>query len=100
MAIAEELSNLPPVRVFAPEYVEPEHPSTVEDLNITVRSVCMIEGAWMERLLNSVNFSDYESRCTLTACFRTSGVFERLEEMEYRKATRSAFYDLEFEYKK
>jgi len=102
MAIAEELSHLPPVRVFAPEYVEPEIvPESSEDLKITVfDDVYAIEGAWMERLLSSVNLSDLESRMYFDRMLRGSGLFERLEEMGIREGDTVSIYDLEFEYKR
>lgn len=102
MAIAEELSHLPPVHVFAPEYVEPEIvPETVEDLEITVSGdVYSIEGAWIERLMNSVNFSDHESRMYFDRMLRGSGLFERLEEMGIDEGDTVSIYGLEFEYRK
>ena len=102
MAIAEELSHLPPVHVFAPEYVEPEiFPETVEDLEITVSGdVYSIEGAWIERLMNSVNFSDHESRMYFDRMLRGSGLFERLEEMGIDEGDTVSIYGLEFEYRK
>lgn len=102
MAIAEELSHLPPVRVFAPEYVEPEIvPETAEDLQITVSGdVYSIEGPWIERLMNSINFSDHESRMYFDRMLRGSGLFERLEEMGIDEGDTVRIYSLEFEYRK
>jgi len=101
-AIAEELKNLPPVRVFKPEYVEPEpQPESPENFEITVEDgVYSIEGAWMERLLESVNLYDYESRMYFERKLRDSGVYERLEEMGIQEGDTVRIYDLEFEYKK
>lgn len=102
MAIAEELSRLPPVRVFTPDYVEPEVvPAKAEDLKITAYDdVYAVEGAWMERLLNSVNLSDLESRMFFDRMLRGSGLFERLEEMGIREGDTVSIYNLEFEYRK
>jgi GTP-binding protein len=102
LAIAEELSHLPPVRVFRSEYVEPETvPETPDDLIYTAENgVYSIEGAWMERLIGSVNFSDYESRMYFERRLRDAGVYERLEEMGIQEGDAVRIYDLEFEYKK
>jgi len=102
LAIAEKLKNLPPVRVFKPEYVEPETGlETADDLIFTVEDgVYSIEGAWIERLLNSVNLYDYESRMYFERRLRNAGVYERLEEMGIEEGDTVRIYELEFEYKK
>ncbi len=103
MAIADELSRLPPVHVFAPDYVEPEAvPESIDDLTITVvdGNVYVIEGAWMERLLGSINFSDFESRMFFDRTLRNSGLFDRLENMGIQEGDTVSIYNLEFEYKK
>lgn len=103
MAIAEELSQLPPVQVFAADYVAPEPvPESIDDLTITVEdgNVYIIEGAWMERLLGSINFSDFESRMFFDRTLRSSGLFDRLEGMGIQEGDTVSIYDLEFEYKK
>lgn len=101
-AAAEELSNLPPVLVYEPEYVEKEPElDTSENLAIEVcDDVWMIEGVWLERLVRNVNFSDHESRMYFDRMLRNSGLFERLEEMGIKEGDTVSIYNLEFEYKK
>ena len=41
--------------------------------------VWVVEGAWMQRLLGSINFADNESRMYFDRVLRESGVFERME---------------------
>lgn len=101
-AAAEELKKLPPIKVFEPEYVEPEIPQeTADDLKIEVEDdVFFIEGPWMERLLDRVNLSDSESILYFDKVLRKAGVFERLEAMGINEGDTVSIYNWEFIYKK
>lgn len=101
-AAAEELRKLPPIKVFEPEYVEPEvRPETAEDLTIQVEDdIFFIEGPWMERLLDRVNLSDNESRLYFDRVLRNAGVFDRLEAMGIKEGDTVSIYNWEFIYKK
>jgi len=100
--IAEELSNLPPVRIFESEYVAPlevrdNHNIEISRLN---GDVYMVEGEWIKRAMGSVNFSDHESRLYFERLLRTHGVFDKLEERGVQEGDTIIIYDLEFEYVK
>lgn len=58
----------------------------------------VISGPWLERLLNDINFDDYESRMYFDRQLRQSGLFERLESMGIHDGNTVSIYDLEFEY--
>lgn len=103
LAAAEKLSQLPPIQVFEPDYVEPEPElgGTVENLSITVEDgVYRVEGEWLDRLLDSINFGDSESRMYFDRTLRSSGLFERLEAMGINEGDTVCLYELDFEYKK
>ncbi len=98
--IAEELSKLPPIRVFEAEYVAPveirdNHDIVISRLN---GDVYMVEGDWIKRAMGSVNFSDHESRLYFEKLLRTHGVFDKLEERGVQEGDTIIIYDLEFEY--
>jgi len=97
-----ELSKLPPVTVFEPDYVpKPRLRGDPEDLVIEVYDdVWTIEGLWMEQLLQNVNFSDFESRMFFERVLRSSGVYKRLEDMGISDGDTVSIYNLEFEYTK
>lgn len=101
--IARELSQLPPVKVYEPEYIPPQE---VRDGNHDVEitrlngDVYMVEGEWIKRAMGSVNFSDYESRLYFERLLRNNGVFDRLEERGVQEGDTVVIYDLEFEYVK
>ena len=101
-AAAAELAKLPPVTVFEPEYVPKKQlQGSPEDLSIQVYDdVWTIEGPWMERLIQNVNFSDYESRMYFEKVLRNAGVYRRLEDMGIKEGDTVSIYDLEFEYVK
>lgn len=100
--VAGELSKLPPVRVYEPEYVKraPEI-GTAEELQIQiVDGTWIIEGPWLERLMSNINFGDFESRTYFDKQLRAAGLFDRLENMGIQDGDIVSLYDLEFEYQK
>ena len=99
-AAARELSKLPPVTVFEPDYVPKQRMrGSPEDLVIEVHGdVWTIEGPWMERLVQNVNFSDHESRMFFERVLRNAGVYKRLEGMGIKEGDTVSIYNLEFEY--
>ena len=98
---AEKLSALPPIPAFEADYVAPEpETGTAEDLVITNEDdMWTVEGPWLQRIVASVNFSDYESRMYFDRVLRESGVFARMEEMGVKDGDTVSIYDLMFEYK-
>ena len=99
-AAAAELSKLPPMTVYEPDYVrKPRLRGNPEDLLIEVYDdVWTIEGQWVERLVQNVNFSDYESRMFFERVLRNAGVYRRLEEMGIKQGDTVSIYNLEFDY--
>ncbi len=102
MAAAQLLQSLPPIRVFEADYVEEANiPETCDDLKIEViDGIYFIEGPWIERLLETVNFEDTESRMYFDRVLRNSGLFNRLEDMGICEGNTVDIYGLEFEYRK
>ena len=99
-AAAAELAELPPPIIYEPEYIpSTELEGTPEELKIEVfDDVWTIEGAWIERLMQNINFSDYESRMYFDRRLRSTGVFARLEEMGIKNGDTVSIYNLEFEF--
>jgi GTP-binding protein len=62
--------------------------------------VWIVEGGWMERLVDRVNFSDSESRMYFDRMLRSSGLFERLEAMGIEEGDTVSIYNLDFEYRR
>lgn len=100
--VAAELAHLPPVRIFAPNYVEKAPDiGTAEDVQIHVYDdVWSIDGEWLKRLVSNTNFTDYESRMFFDRTLRNSGIFDRMEQMGIHEGDTVSIYNLEFEYKR
>ena len=100
--IAAELSELPPVIVYEPEYVpRPPQIDTSEPLSITRDGdTWLVDGPWLQRLMANVNFSDYESRMYFDKMLRQSGLYDQLEQMGIEDGHIVSLYNLEFEYQR
>lgn len=101
-AAAAELAKLPPVKVYESEYVyRPPQVDTAQPLEIRHEDdVWIVEGAWLQRVMANVNFSDYESRSWFERILRQSGLYDKLEEMGIRDGDLVSLYNLEFEYRR
>ena len=101
-AAAGELAHLPPVIVYEPEYVErPPEVDTADPLTIQhLDDVWIVEGPWLQKIMVNVNFSNYESRNWFDRVLRSSGLFDRLEEMGIQDGDLVSMYNLEFEYQR
>ncbi len=100
--VAQKLQTLPPVTIYEPEYVEIiEAPVDPRDFEIEhYGSTWLITGAWLERLMQNINFDDYESRNHFDMQLRKVGLFARLEEMGIQDGDTVDIYDFEFEYQR
>ena len=100
--VAQQLTTLPPVTIYEPEYVEvieaPADPSALEIDHLG--STWVISGTWLEWLVMNINFDDYESRNHFDLQLRKCGLFKRLEEMGIQDGDIVSIYDLEFEYQR
>ncbi len=95
------LRELPPIASYEADYVPPE-PKVDSSGDLTIEKfddMWLVEGPWLQRLVATVNFSDYESRMFFDRILRESGVFERMEEMGVKDGDTVCMYDLMFEYK-
>ena len=100
--VAEKLRTLPPVTIYEPEYVEvieaPADPSAFQIEHYG--NTWLITGTWLERLMQNINFDDYESRNHFDMQLRKCGLFARLEEMGIADGDTVDIYDFEFEYQR
>ena len=98
---AHKLASLPPVISFEADYVPPAPViDTSEELDIQhFDDMWIVEGPWLQRLVATINFDDYESRMYFDRVMRESGVYERMEKMGVRDGDTVSMYDLMFEYK-
>ena len=100
--IAGKLAALPPVTIYEPEYVKPlAEAGDASDLRIErYDDLWVVSGQWLQKLLNDINFDDYESRMYFDRQLRKSGLFDRLEEQGIEDGDTVSIYDFEFDYTK
>ena len=100
--IAEKLRTLPPVTIYEPEYVAPvtEAGDPSELVIEHLGNTWLITGTWLERLIQNINFDDYESRNYFDTQLHKCGLFARLEEMGIQDGDTVDIYDFVFEYQR
>ncbi|MGM9612018.1 MAG: GTPase ObgE [Butyricicoccus sp.] len=95
----EALQELPPVFIYEPEYVPEEAEVTERDITIEkVEDYYVVGGAWIDKLMGSVNTDDYESRQYMDRMLKNAGVYDRLEQMGVQEGDFVVIGDMEFEY--
>ena len=100
--VAEKLRTLPPVTIYEPEYVEVIAEAGDPDA-LTIEhegSTWLVTGQWLERLIQDINFDDYESRNYFDQQLRKCGLFARLEEMGIQDGDTVDIYDWQFDYQR
>ena len=100
--VAQRLRTLPPVTIYEPEYVAPvAEAGDPRNLEIDhLGHTWVISGVWLDRLVQNINFDDYEARNHFDQLLRKSGLFARLEEMGIEDGDTVNIYDIEFEYQR
>ena len=100
-ACAAKLAEIPPVPPYEADYVPPEpEVGTSDELQIRhFDDLWVVEGPWLQRLMSSINFGDYESRMYFDRVLRQSGLFDRLEAMGIEEGDTVSIYDLDFEFR-
>ena len=98
---AAMLSTLPPIAVYEPDYVPPAPDlGSPEDVEIEEDDgVWYVSGPWMDRLVSTVNFTDYESRMYFDKSLRDAGIYERMEALGIRDGDTLSICGMTFEYK-
>ena len=98
---AARLATLPPIAVYEPDYV-PKEPDLGSPEDVEIREedeLWVAEGPWMDRLVSTVNFSDYESRMYFDKMLRENGIYERMEALGIRDGDTISICGMTFEYR-
>ncbi|MBR5536697.1 MAG: GTPase ObgE [Clostridia bacterium] len=96
-----ELEQLPPVEVFEAEMSLEEPVLNPErDIQITrgPDAIFYVSGAWVEKIVGSVNFGEYESRMYFERTLRKAGVFDMLEARGIQEKDTVDVLGIQFEY--
>lgn len=97
--IWDALRELPPVLTYEADFVPVEETVTERDWQIEkVEDYYVVSGAWVEKIMESVNTDDYESRQFMDRSLKNAGVYAKLEEMGVQEGDFVVIGNMEFEY--
>ena len=99
-SVEEKLSKLPPIATYEVEKLPEDLFEQHEDkLEVTKRDgIFFVTGAKVLRLVQSVNFDDYESLQYFQKMLATLGVSEALRQAGVHEGNTVCIYDFEFEF--
>lgn len=102
--ISVKLRDLPPLKIYEADYVvEEETTVDLESEEITVKNVngvYYVEAPRIVKVIESINFNDYESSSYFQKVLRNSGIIEALEAKGIKDGDTVNIYDVEFDYYK
>ena len=99
-AVAELLPTLPPIRHFSEETEADAEDRLTDDFSISVdaEGIYEVSGPAMQRLVDSVNFDDYESLNWFHRTLRRIGVIEALRKEGAGEGSTVRIGDMEFDF--
>ncbi len=95
------LEELPETLVFEAEFVPEQHKIDKTDKSFEVyvnNGVYYVEAQWLAKIMQSINYDDYESLNYFQKVLRTNGIIEKLEEMGIKEGDTVSIYDFEFDF--
>ena len=102
--ISVKLRDLPPLKIYEADFeVEEETTIDLESEEITVNNVngtYFVEAPRIVKVIESINFNDYESMAYFQKVLRNSGIIAVLEEKGIQDGDTVNIYDVEFDYYK
>lgn len=97
--IQEKLSKLPPIMKYEEEPVKEVKVNNSKEFNITVKDgVYYIEGEWLLKVIDSIDFDDYESLQYFQKVLMDSGINDALKQKGINDGDSVNIYDFEFEF--
>ena len=92
------LPTLPPLAYYEEEYKAPEQEET-DQVTVTKKNgVYTVEGEWLKRLCNDINFDDYESLMYFQRVLRERGVIDALEKAGIEEGDTVSVHGIEFDF--
>lgn len=102
--IAKKLKDLPPIRIYTPEYApvdEFEKDEAEAEITITRENdIFHVECPRIIKVLDSINFNDRESFAYFQKILRSSGIIDALENKGITDGQTVELYGVEFDYYK
>lgn len=97
--VARTLSELPPLKVYEPDFVRPEIRQPDRSFEVTVEDgIYYVDAPWLENLMSTINPDDYESLQYFQRVLRESGIIDRLDQMGIGEGDTVDIQGFQFEY--
>ena len=97
--VYRELENIPKEPLYDVIEVVPEVDNKTDDFTVTVENgVYVVEGGYIEYLINSTNFDDNESVQHFQTALKRKGIIAALEEKGIEENDTVRMYDIEFDF--
>jgi GTP-binding protein len=93
--------ELPPMKIYESEIIEEEAEIGKDSREINIikeKGVYIVEGEWLFKLVNSVNFDDRESVMYFQRVLNKAGVIDRLREAGASDGDTVSMYEVEFDF--
>ena len=101
--IVELYPSLPPMKIYESEMIEQEPETGKESHDVTItaekeKGIYTVEGEWLFKVVNSVNFDDRESVMYFQRVLNKSGVIEKLRTAGINEKDTVSIYGAEFDF--
>ena len=97
--IAKKLDELPPAKLFEPEYFESKYTQNDDVLEIkNINGVYEVKSRWLEKLIDSVNFEDYDSMCYFQNSINKYGLTDELKKAGAKEGDTVRVNEIEFDF--
>ena len=104
LAVWNAVKQLPPIKVYETEYVEPASTFDPKDRSVKIArldgSFWSVEGEWLLRIMRGINFGEYESLQYFQRILQNEGVIKELVKAGVKEGDTVDIYDFEFEYQR
>lgn len=99
-AVTTKLKELPPLKTYESDFVEENFEvDHSREVTVTVEEgVFVVNGEWLKRLMNNINFDDTDSFKYFQRVLRTSGVIAALEKAGIDEGNTVDIYGLQFDF--
>ena len=95
---AQKLSELPPAYLFSPDSDLHDVPEE-DSIKVTKeKNVYYVESSWLKKLINSVNFDDYDSMSYFQDSITKSGLTDELKSKGIKQGDTVSIDGIEFEF--
>jgi len=96
--VSSELQKLPPMPIYQAEVIIDEEIDYSSYEIKKIGDIYEVSGPYVDKLLGSINFGDYESVSYFQRTIKNKGIIEELEKMGVNEGDTVRFGDMEFDF--